>query len=32
MAVGYPSDSPVNSFKANRIGVDEVLFKPKKNK
>jgi nitroreductase len=32
MAVGYPSDSPVNSFKANRIGIDEVLFKPKKRK
>ena len=29
MAIGYPSDSPVNSFKANRIGVDEILFKPK---
>ena len=32
MAIGYPSDSPVNSFKANRIGVDEVLFKPRKSK
>ena len=32
MAIGYPSDSPVNSFKANRIGVDEILFKPKKQK
>lgn len=30
MAIGYPSDSPVNSFKANRIGIDELLFKPKK--
>ncbi|MEJ6626787.1 MAG: nitroreductase [Actinomycetes bacterium] len=29
LAIGYPSDSPVNSFKANRIGVDEVLFKQK---
>ena len=29
MAIGYPSNSPVNSFKANRIGVDEILFKPK---
>jgi len=32
MAIGYPSDSPVNSFKANRIGVEELLFKPKKTK
>ena len=32
MAIGYPSDSPVNSFKANRIGVEELLFKPKKRK
>lgn len=30
MAIGYPSDSPANSFKANRIGIDELLFKPKK--
>ena len=32
MAIGYPSDSPVNSFKAHRIGVDEILFKHKKRK
>jgi nitroreductase len=32
MAIGYPSDSPVNSFKANRIGAEEVLFKAKKHK
>jgi nitroreductase len=32
LAIGYPSDSPVNSFKAHRIGADEVLFKPKKQK
>ena len=32
MAIGYPSDSPVNSFKAHRIGWEEVLFKPKKQK
>lgn len=32
MAIGYPSDSPVNSFKAHRIGADEVMFKPKKQK
>ena len=30
MAIGYPSDSPVNSFKAHRIGYDEVLFKLKR--
>ena len=32
MAIGYPSDSPVNSFKAHRIGADEILFKHKKKK
>ncbi|MDA0259925.1 MAG: nitroreductase [Actinobacteria bacterium] len=32
MAIGYPSDSPMNSFKAHRIGADEVLFKAKKHK
>jgi nitroreductase len=32
MAIGYPSDSPVNSFKAHRIGWEEILFKPKKQK
>ncbi len=32
MAIGYPSDAPVNSFKAHRIGLDELLFKPKKQK
>lgn len=32
MAIGYPSDSPVNSFKAHRIGADEILFNPKKQK
>ena len=32
MAIGYPNDSPVNSFKAHRIGVDEVLLKPRKHK
>ena len=30
MAIGYPSDATVNSFKAHRIGSEEVLFKPKK--
>jgi nitroreductase len=32
MAIGYPSGSPVNSFKAHRIGAEEVLFKLKKQK
>ena len=32
MAIGYPSDSHVNSFKAHRIGWEEILFKPKKRK
>ena len=32
MAIGYPSDSAVNSFKAHRIGLDDFLFKPKKQK
>lgn len=30
LAIGYPSDSPVNSFKAHRIGAEEILFKTKK--
>ena len=30
IAIGYPSDSPVNSFQANRIDVDELLLKAKK--
>jgi nitroreductase len=29
LALGYPSDDKVNSFKANRIGIDELLFKKK---
>ena len=29
LAIGCPSDSPVNSFKAHRIGADEILFKLK---
>lgn len=32
LALGYPSDDKVNSFKANRIGVDELLFKKKQQK
>ena len=30
LAIGYPSDSPVNSFKAHRIGPDAILFKLKR--
>jgi len=30
IAVGYPSDKPVNSFKAHRISVEELVLKPKK--
>jgi len=30
LAIGYPSDSPVNPFKANRIGAEEILLKAKK--
>ena len=30
IAIGYPSNSPVNSFGAHRIGLDELLFKAKK--
>jgi nitroreductase len=30
IALGYPSDLPVNEFKANRIDVDELIVKPKK--
>jgi nitroreductase len=29
LAIGYPSDAPVNSFKANRIGIEEVTLKKK---
>ena len=32
MAIGYPSEALVNSFEAHRIGLDELLFKPKKQK
>jgi nitroreductase len=32
LAIGYPSDSPVNSFKANRIPPSEILIKAKKSK
>jgi len=29
IAIGYPTDSPVNSFQAHRIDVDELLLKRK---
>jgi hypothetical protein len=32
LAIGYPSDDKVNSFKANRIGIDELLLKKKEQK
>ncbi|NCA26381.1 MAG: nitroreductase, partial [Actinobacteria bacterium] len=32
IAVGYPSDAPVNSFEAHRIGLDELLVKTKQKK
>jgi nitroreductase len=32
IAVGYPSDAPVNSFQAHRIGLDELLAKTKPKK
>ena len=31
IAIGYPSDSPINQFGANRIGLDELLVKPRRN-
>jgi nitroreductase len=30
LAIGYPSDNPVNSFGANRIPVSEMIIHPKK--
>jgi nitroreductase len=30
IAIGYPSDSPINNFGANRIGLDELLVKPRR--
>ena len=32
LAIGYPSNSPVNSFQAHRIDVSEMVVKPKKSK
>lgn len=28
IAIGYPSDSPVNDFEAHRIGLDELIVRP----
>jgi nitroreductase len=30
LAIGYPSDEPVNSFAANRIPLSEMIVKPKR--
>jgi len=30
LAIGYPSDTPVNKFQAHRIGLDELIIKPKR--
>ena len=30
IAIGYPSDSPVNDFGANRIGLDELMVRPRR--
>ena len=30
IAIGYPSDSPVNNFGANRIGIDELTVRPRR--
>lgn len=30
IAIGYPSDSPINKFGANRIGLDELIVKPRR--
>jgi nitroreductase len=29
IAMGYPSDSPINDFKANRIDVEDLTLKPR---
>jgi nitroreductase len=29
IAIGYPSESPVNDFKANRIDVTEMIVPPR---
>ncbi len=30
IALGYPSDSPINDFKANRIDVEDLTLKPRR--
>ena len=30
IAIGYPTESPINKFGANRIGLDELLVKPRR--
>jgi nitroreductase len=30
LAIGYPADTPVNKFQAHRIGLDELIIKPKR--
>lgn len=30
IAIGYPSDSPINKFGAHRIGLEELLVKPRR--
>ncbi|MBM3699221.1 MAG: nitroreductase [Actinobacteria bacterium] len=32
LAIGYPADTPVNKFQAHRIGLDELIIKPKNSK
>lgn len=32
LAIGYPADTPVNKFQANRIGLEELIIKPKKSR
>jgi nitroreductase len=29
LAIGYPSDAKINKFRANRIDISELLFKPR---
>lgn len=30
IAIGYPADTPINTFGAHRIGLDELLVKPRR--
>jgi nitroreductase len=32
LAIGYPADAPVNKFQAHRIGLDELVIKPKQSR